>query len=70
MSTSDQENARQDKLITAKEAAAYLRVGRVTVWRWCQQGLIPAFRVGRTWRIRHSELLRLGEQRDDIINGT
>ena len=69
MSTSDQEVIQEDKLMTAKEAAAYLRVGRVTVWRWCQQGLIPAFRVGRTWRIRHSELVRLGEQPGHIGHG-
>lgn len=66
MSTSDQEDNQQDKLFTAKEAADYLRVGRVTVWRWCQQGIIPAFRVGRTWRIRKRDLLQLGEQQDDI----
>ena len=42
---------RPKELLTAKEAAAFLRVGRVTVWRWCKEGVIPAYRVGRVWRI-------------------
>jgi len=50
----------QNELMTVKEVAAYLRVSRVTVWRWCQQGVLPAFRIGRDWRIRREELLKLG----------
>jgi excisionase family DNA binding protein len=48
-------------LLTVREVAAYLRVSRVTVWRWCQQGIIPAFQVGRNWRIRRDRLLALDE---------
>ena len=64
MSTPDNEALRQNRLLTAREAASYLRVGRATVWRWCQQGVIPAFRVGRTWRIRQSDLIQLYKQMD------
>ena len=46
-------------LLTVKEVAEYLRVTPVTAWRWCQQGVIPAFRIGRTWRIRREDLLDL-----------
>jgi excisionase family DNA binding protein len=51
----------QNELLTVKEVADYLRVSRVTAWRWCQQGVIPAFRIGRTWRIRRDDLLQLAE---------
>ena len=51
----------QNELLTVKEVAAYLRVSRVTVWRWCQQGIIPAFQIGRGWRIHRDKLLELGE---------
>jgi excisionase family DNA binding protein len=50
----------QNEILTVKEVADYLRVSRATVWRWCQQRTIPAFRVGRNWRIRRDELLALG----------
>jgi len=52
-------NIWQNELLTVREVATYLRVSRVTAWRWCQRGIIPAFRVGRTWRIRQSDLLSL-----------
>jgi excisionase family DNA binding protein len=34
-------------LRSAKEAADYLRVSESTVWRWADQGIMPAYRVGR-----------------------
>ncbi|GAB4531023.1 MAG: hypothetical protein Kow0063_09810 [Anaerolineae bacterium] len=49
----------QNELLTVREVAEYLRVSRVTAWRWCQQGIIPAFRIGRNWRIRRDDLLDL-----------
>jgi excisionase family DNA binding protein len=52
---------RQNELLTVKEVASYLRVGRVTVWRWCKEGIIPAWQVGRTWRIPRDEFLNLLE---------
>ena len=48
-----------NELLTVKEVADYLRVSRVTAWRWCQQGVIPAFRIGRNWRIRREDLFEL-----------
>ncbi len=50
------------EVLTLHEVAAYLRVSRVTVWRWCQQGIIPAFQVGRYWRVRRKDLLQHIEQ--------
>ena len=51
----------QSELLTSQEVATYLRVSRVTVWRWCKRGVIPAFQVGRNWRIRRVNLLNLEE---------
>ena len=59
MSIQREHSIGQNELLTVKEAAAYLRVTRVTAWRWCQEGMIPAFRIGRTWRIPRDELLEL-----------
>jgi excisionase family DNA binding protein len=38
-------------ILTVQEIAAYLKVSRSTVWRWCNTKKIPAFKVGRSWRI-------------------
>lgn len=52
---------RKKQLLTVREVADYLRVSRVTVWRWCQNGFIPAFRLGRGWRIRTVDLIEFEE---------
>jgi excisionase family DNA binding protein len=44
------------RILTAQEAADYLRVTRATIRRWCQEGKLPAFRIGREWRINKAEL--------------
>ena len=49
----------ENELLTVAEVADYLRVSRVTVWRWCQQEVIPALQIGRNWRIHRADLLRL-----------
>ncbi len=51
----------QNELLTVQEVADFLRVGRVTVWRWCKDGTIPACRVGRNWRIPRNDFLELLE---------
>jgi len=53
----------EDKeFLTTGEAAAYLRVSQYTVWRWCQEGRLPAFRIKRGWRIRRSKMEALIEE--------
>jgi excisionase family DNA binding protein len=60
-STPSKGHIMQNELLTVREVAAYLRISRVTAWRWCQEGIIPAFRIGRSWRIHRDELLKLQE---------
>jgi excisionase family DNA binding protein len=60
--THTQESILENEVLTVKEVAVYLRVSRVTVWRWCQRGTLPALRVGRNWRIYRDDLLNLLER--------
>jgi PTS system nitrogen regulatory IIA component len=46
----------QEQLMDIKEVAAYLRVKESTVYTWAQEGGIPAFRLGRLWRFRRTDL--------------
>ncbi|MHB1357149.1 MAG: helix-turn-helix domain-containing protein [Anaerolineae bacterium] len=48
----------QEELITPNEAAAYLKVPVVTVWRWCRQGTLPSVKIGKYWRVDKRELDR------------
>lgn len=50
--------ARQQAIYTLDELAAYLEVGKRTLYRLAAHGDIPAFKVGGTWRFRQSEIDR------------
>lgn len=52
-----------DETLTVQEVADYLKVSRTTVWRWCHQGLLPAFKIGRGWRVRRGELEKIMAQK-------
>lgn len=49
-------------VLTTHEAAAYLKVSQYTIWRWCKNGQLPAFQIGREWRIRRDKLDALIEE--------
>ncbi len=44
------------EVLTAGEVANYLRISKTTVCRWCNNGKLPAFRIGRGWRIQRGDL--------------
>ena len=46
------------EILTLDEVAAYLKAGKKTVYRLAQQGQIPSFKLGGTWRFRRTELDR------------
>lgn len=52
-----------DKLLTMREAREYLRVGRSTIIRFMDKGMLEGWKVGNTWRFRLSDLKRLMVQR-------
>lgn len=54
-------------VLTPAEAAKYLRVNPQTVYRLLNEGTLHGAKVGRTWRVRRSELDRFlaGDRRED-----
>lgn len=49
----------QDSFLTVAEVAGLLKLNQQTVRNWIDQGSLPAVRVGRSVRIRRSDLERL-----------
>jgi len=45
-----------DKLLTLKEALAYLRIGRTTLYRFMDDEKVKGYKVGNNWRFYASEL--------------
>lgn len=58
MMTTESATAYSDKLaiLTVAEIATYLKISPTTVWRHCVRGTLPAFRVGRQWRVKRHDL--------------
>lgn len=55
------------KIFTVQEVADYLKVSRSTVWRWCNEGKLSAFKAGRGWRVRQSDLEKmLGQKLEEV----
>ena len=48
-----------DEILTVQEVANYFKVSRSTVWRWCNQGRMTAFKVGLGWRVHRSEVEKI-----------
>lgn len=43
---------KEDKIMTLREAAQYLKMNYRTVYRLAERAEIPAFRLGKNWRVR------------------
>jgi len=69
-----------EQILTLDEVAAYLKVGKRTVYRLAAAKKIPAFKVGGIWRfsladtdgwIRRQSMdgLDVGRDEDDVVKG-
>jgi excisionase family DNA binding protein len=47
-----------DEIFTLDEVAAYLKVGKRTVYRLAASKKIPAFKVGGAWRFKRQDIDR------------
>ena len=51
-----------EEIMTVEEVAAYLKVSKNTIRRWCVKGKLPAFKIEREWRIYREDLERVIRQ--------
>ena len=51
-----------DEIMTLEQVAKYLKLKPQTVYKWAQEGQIPAAKLGKEWRFRKRIL-------DDWIDG-
>jgi excisionase family DNA binding protein len=47
---------KNQEILTIEELAEYLKIPRSTLYKICQEGKIPAQKVGRHWRF-HKEAI-------------
>jgi excisionase family DNA binding protein len=53
-----------EEILTTREVADLLKLHPKTVNKLAKSGRVPAYRIGRQWRFRKSEILKLLEKRD------
>lgn len=56
MTTLSTSSIEQQPFLTPQEVSDLLRVSVYTVRRWIKEGNLPAYKVGRGWRIKESDL--------------
>ena len=54
------------EMLTVDEIAEYLRVSRATICRWCGTGRLPAFKIGKSWRVQKRDLERYIDQQRGV----
>lgn len=45
-----------EKLLTLQEAAKFMRIHEMSLYRFCKEKKVPSFRVGGRWRFKQSKL--------------
>jgi excisionase family DNA binding protein len=45
-----------EQLLTVPEVAERLRVTTMTIYRWIEEGRLPAMQIGKHYRIREADL--------------
>ena len=46
----------REDILTIKDVAEYLKVTERTLYRLAQEGRIPAFKVGASWRFKRADI--------------
>ncbi len=49
----------QDKILIVPEIAKFFGVSKKTVYLWCKEGNLPAFKIGQEWMLRQSDLQKM-----------
>lgn len=48
----------EEDIMTLEEVAKFLKLKPQTIYVWCQEGKIPAIKLGKEWRFRKSVIDR------------
>jgi excisionase family DNA binding protein len=46
----------RENVMTVRELAKYLKMKPVTIYKHAQEGKLPAFKVGATWRFKRKTI--------------
>lgn len=49
----------KDGIYDSRALAKFFGVSEKTVWKWCGAGKLPAFKIGKKWCVRVSDLRKI-----------
>jgi excisionase family DNA binding protein len=55
-------SAIEKEVLTVSQVADYLQLSEMTTYKLVQEGKIPAFKIGRSWRVKKDDLEALIER--------
>ncbi len=61
--------AKFKQVMTVKEIAEYLGVHPMTIYKYVQEGKIPAFKIGASWRIRKESIKKWMDENEHKNQG-
>ena len=53
----------REKIYGSKELAKFFGVKEKTIWEWCKKGKLPAFKIGKEWKVRVVDLNKIINQK-------
>ncbi len=56
----------KDKIYGARDLAQFFGVTEKTIWEWCKKGKLPAFKIGKEWKVRVVDLNKTISQKINI----
>jgi len=57
-----------DDILTTKEVADYLKLTERTLYRLVQEGKVPGFKVGNSWRFKRTDIeLWIEDQKERVL---
>ena len=61
--------AKFKQVMTVKEIAEYLDVHPMTIYKYVQEGKMPAFKIGASWRIRRESIKKWMDENEHKNRG-
>ena len=58
----------KEKLLTINEITAILKVSKLTIYRYIKAGKLPAYKVGRDYRVKQEDFERFLEKNKSRSN--
>lgn len=49
----------KETIYDVEKLAKFFGVTRQTVWEWCKKGKLPAFKIGKEWKVRVVDLQKM-----------